>query len=441
MAEFPLLPIPNPERDRRPTGPRGGSSLRLPSRARQGERLQPVFQRLRDVFDADRDPVTLREDPTGIAPERALVLDVAGGIDDFYRAAQRIDGLEYLGDEEADFEPDQDFAEPDTRKDREGEYRTDKPVVDRLYLAMPDTRALQQLVRLWDRYQAGERAQQGFRPWFDLFDRLRELRAWGPLDRIPENTITWLTEALAARADPVRVEIELWSHRGAEQQRRSSNHFERAVRDAGGEIRHRASIPDIAYEAALVDLPAAEALRLRQREQSPLALCDDVMRVLPQSTAEFPTAVDTLGAGGMIEPAPLPASLERVTEPRAITLTLAWFSPVNVRHRAYRRAKLELQPIDFKTNVGVGRVPEQPSDKSVPRGSLFHVRYSGDKAVAFVADGHMQFRVFCRPQGGALDQAIRYGLAVTIEAGEHVPVYQEVRQRLGIQPQAPGSAP
>ena len=865
MAEFPLLPIPNPERDRRPTGPRGGSSLRLPSRVRQSERLQPTFQRLRDVFEGGRDPVTLREDPAGIAPERALVLDVAGGIDDFYRAAQRIDGLEYLGDEEAEFEPDQDFAEPDTRKGREGEYRIDKPVVDRLYLAMPDTRALQQLMRLWDRYQAGERAQQGFRPWFDLFDRLRELRAWGPADRVPDSMIDRLAEALEARTDPVRVEIELWSYRGVERQRRSSNHFEHAVRDAGGEIRHRASIPDIAYEAALVDLPAAAALRLRQREQSPLALCDDVMRVLPQSTAEFPTAVDTLGAGGMVEPAPtddrppiaalfdgvpvlghrlldgrvrfddpddldalsvvaerrhgtamaslilhgdrnlagpslqrplyvrpvlyapgggkerpqpdgllidtihravlrmklgdpvgeavapevflvnlslgdrnrpfagpmspwgrlldyladrfgilflvsagnvedrlpvpafsgltdleqatpgdrerailkalagqrsqrtllspaealnvitvgawhedavdatshsslvfalyegdpgpnitsalglghrkivkpdifmpggrelfspvtggaglsirsavpgrlfglkaavpdadgrldqegltagtsaatalatrdahrlfdalmeedngailagvapeyygvvikallahrahwggtgalldalygphgqgqhvarkdnvarvlgygrplveeamtcaanratlvghgtiaaddaadlyrapLPASLERVTEPRAITLTLAWFSPVNVRHRAYRRAKLELQPIDFKTNVGVGRVPEQPSDKSVPRGSLFHVRYSGDKAVAFVDDGHMRFLVFCRPQGGALDRAIRYGLAVTIEAGEHVPVYQEIRQRLGIQPQAPGSAP
>lgn len=35
---------------------------------------------------------------------------------------------------------------------------------------------------------------------------------------------------------------------------------------------------------------------------------------------------------------PLPASLERVAEPRTITLTLAWFSPVNIRHRTYRRA-------------------------------------------------------------------------------------------------------
>ena len=130
-----------------------------------------------------------------------------------------------------------------------------------------------------------------------------------------------------------------------------------------------------------------------------------------------------------------------MTEPRSITLTLAWFSPVNVRHRAYRRAKLELQPLDLPTSVGVSRAPEQPSDKSVPRGSLFHVRYRGDRAVAFVDDGHMQCRVFCREQGGALDQPIRYGLAVTIEAGEGVPVYQEIRQRLGIQPHVTANAP
>ena len=77
----------------------------------------------------------------------------------------------------------------------------------------------------------------------------------------------------------------------------------------------------------------------------------------------------------------------------------------------------------------------------MPRGSLFHVHYYGENAVPFLDDGHIRFQVFCREQGGALDQAIRYGVAVTIEAGEDVPVYQEVRQRLGIQPQVWGAAP
>lgn len=138
---------------------------------------------------------------------------------------------------------------------------------------------------------------------------------------------------------------------------------------------------------------------------------------------------------------PLPISLERVTEPRSIILTLAWFSPVTVRHRSYRRAKLEIKPDRFSDSIGVSRARLQPSDKSVPRGSLFHVRYEGDSAVPFIDDGHLQFQVFCRQQGGALDRSIRYGLAVSIEAGEGIPVYQEVRQRLGIQPRVPGTTP
>ena len=201
MAEFPLLPIPTPVPDQRPTGPRGASDLSLPTRARQGERLQPVFQRLRNVFDGQHDPVTLREDPAGIAPERALVLEVAGAISDFQDAARRIPGLEFLGDEETEFEPDTDFAVRDTRKGREGQVRDDKRVAGRLYLAMPDTRALQELVGLWDRHQAGERPARGFRPWFDLFDRLRQLRAWGPLDRLPESTVEWLADELEARTE------------------------------------------------------------------------------------------------------------------------------------------------------------------------------------------------------------------------------------------------
>ena len=859
MAEFPLLPIPNPEPDRRPTGPRGASDLRRPSRARQGQRLEPVFQRLRGVFEAGGDPATLRDDPAGIAPERALVMDVAGSIDDFHRATQRIGGLEYLGDEETEGDADEDFAERDTRKGRKGADRTDKPVVGRLYLAMPDTRALQELLRLWDRHQRGEPPPTGFAPWFDLFGRLRQFRAWGPEDRIPETTTDWLTAELEAGTDPVRLEIELWSYQGTDRRGPSATRFEHAVDAVGGEIIHRTSIAEIAYEAALVDLPLAEVVRLRRRQESSLAICDDVMLIRPQATAESPTDVDTVDADAVAEPppaaglppiaalldgvpvlahrlldgrvrfddpddldalsvvakrvhgtqmaslilhgdrnlpepalrrplyfrpvlyasgnaanertrpdrllldtiyravlrmkagdadgsatapdvflvnlslgdknrpftrpmspwgrlldhlsdrfgilflvsagnvldplsipafrtmteleqatpaaregaileaidtqrsqrtllspaealnvmtvgawyedaagpvrlsgitftpyedepgpnvtsalglghrkvikpdifmpggrehlrivtaghelrvgsvppgrayglkaaapdaqgrlnqegltggtsaatalatraahrlfdalmdpengailddvdpayyavvvkallvhrahwgakgslldglygpkgqgkhvarkdniasvlgfgrplveeamtcaanratlvgygaiaadpsarlyrVPLPLSLERVTEPRSITMTLGWFSPINVRHRAYRRAKLEIQPVDIGTSAGVRRAPDQPSDKSVPRGSLFHVRYEGERAVPLVDDGHIQFRVFCREQAGALDQEIRYGLAVTIEAGEGVPVYQEIRQRLGIQP-------
>ena len=68
----------------------------------------------------------------------------------------------------------------------------------------------------------------------------------------------------------------------------------------------------------------------------------------------------------------------------------------------------------------------------MPRGTVWHASYDGDKAVAFVDDGHVVLRIYCREQAGALDQDIRYGMAVTIEAGEGVPVYDEVRARLAV---------
>ena len=129
---------------------------------------------------------------------------------------------------------------------------------------------------------------------------------------------------------------------------------------------------------------------------------------------------------------PLPPSLENVQEPRSLTVTVAWFSPINCRHQAYRQAKLEVNPLEKPEKaVGVERLSrQQPASPSIQRGTVFHTRYEGNHAVAFVDNGHLVFGIHCREQAGRLDQAIRYGISVTIEAGEKIPVYEEVRARL-----------
>ncbi len=137
---------------------------------------------------------------------------------------------------------------------------------------------------------------------------------------------------------------------------------------------------------------------------------------------------------------PLPPSLERVTEPRKVTVTVAWLSPVNPRHQTYRRAKLEAGAVtNLEVAAGVKRSSGQPPHTTMSRGTVFHARYEGEKAVSFVDDGHVLLRIFCREQAGALDQRIRYGVAVTIEAGEGVRVYDEIRARLGVPVTPPGS--
>ena len=137
---------------------------------------------------------------------------------------------------------------------------------------------------------------------------------------------------------------------------------------------------------------------------------------------------------------PLPPSLERITEPRKVTVTVAWLSPVNLRHQSYRRAKLEAGAVtNLEAAAGVKRSSGQPPRASASRGTVFHDRYEGKNAVSFVDDGHVLLRIFCREQAGVLDQPIRYGAAVTIEAGEGIAVYDEIRTRLGVPITPPAS--
>lgn len=859
MTDFPLLPIPTPEISERSNGRWGYDKPKLPGRERQVQRFQPIFQRLKSVFDDNRDPLSLRDDPTAIAPERVLVFEVAGSIDRFAQAAKKA-GLEYLGEEEKSFDPDEDFAYYDKRKGHEEELRYDKPIDGRLYLSMPDVRALQEIESLWNRYKEDQPPEYGFRPWYDVFDQLHDLRAWGPSDRIPKDTISFLERELDYRKDSVRMEVELWSYKGEDRQQRAISNFEEAVRLSDGIIIHRTSIRPIAYEAMLIDLPANQARNLAQHTEVSLATCDEIMWIRPQATVSFPVdnnpidedevvettsvtigkpivalldgvpvqehcrlknrieiddpdnlenmspvsershgtkmaslilhgdlnlkelplqrpiyirpvlyapgnqqeerplkdrlLIDTIykavirmkegdsegvptapdvfvinlsiginnrlfanrisplarlldyfaekygilfivSAGNindtleilnlysnkelenktseelaitilcalkrqhlqrtLLSPAeavniitigswhqddhsdplpshityapynnggpnissalglgylktikpdiympggrerflvmsnskkgleirpvkserlyglkaaiqdergllnqlglasgssaaaalatrsahrifdslqdnkllndidpkyygvliksllvhtakwdnnlaqlfdqyinveenihhsqrrddttpffgygvpnimdaincssnratligvgsiavvnehlyrvPLPDSLDSVKEPRSVTLTLAWFSPINVRRRDYRRAKLEIKTDDFKTKGGIERDKNQPSHTAINRGSLIHNRYEGKRAVPFVDDGHLCFQVFCRKQGGEIANPVRYGVAVTIEAGEHIPVYQEVKERLAVRPRVTG---
>ncbi len=236
MPEFPLLPLPPQEIREPPTGKSfPPSQPRLPGRARQVERLDPAFDRLAAVLREDGDPVVARDDPAGLAPERVVVFEVAGSIRDFAAACRKVPGLEYLAEQDCEFEPDDDFWEVDTRKGREGQPRNDKPVGGRVYAAMPDVGALRQLRSLWKR------------------------------------------------------------------------ELERVVAQARGSVVHRASIPAIAYEAALVELPREEMNRLVEREPVHLVVCDDIMFVRPQCFPVVQPASPHVADGGSPE-GPLPPS-------------------------------------------------------------------------------------------------------------------------------------
>jgi hypothetical protein len=299
MAERPLLILPTAESIRPPRLGGGGSKPITPTRESQTGRIGPYLGRLRDVLDRGPERVLeLRADPTALAPERVIVFEIAGTVADFARAAAKVPGLDLIVEYETEAEPDEYFAEKDTRIGHEGERREDKLVEGRFYLAMPDIAALGEFLRLWDRWASGHELPDGFAPFKHLFAQLRTVRPWGPQDRIPDETVEyWREEAQRHPGRPVRTEVELWFRRTPERREQAAREFRATVTQAGGTIVHAATISEIAYQGVLIDIPAASLPELIERRNVALALADDVMFLRPQTVLSGPPDVDGVADG------------------------------------------------------------------------------------------------------------------------------------------------
>lgn len=293
MPERPLLNLPVPIAIEPRVGPKGGPRIIKPSRSRQGERLGPRFERLMRVAGNPQAIAELRNDPASIAPERAIVFEVAGSLEDFYTQAHAL-GLDYLGDFEQDIHPSADFR--DTKS-------ATKVVAGRIYLAMPDVRALQELVRLWRLYQEQPRMPDGTGAWSKLFSLLIDVRPWGPQDRVPPETIAyWQSELARNSGAPVRFEIELWYYENATTRRQAQQRLEAEVQRLGGVVVHLALLPEIRYHAALVDIPSTAIQDLLAHPDVTLARVDEIMFLRPQTVARAPAKDDLEGEEGEDSP-------------------------------------------------------------------------------------------------------------------------------------------
>lgn len=125
---------------------------------------------------------------------------------------------------------------------------------------------------------------------------------------------------------------------------------------------------------------------------------------------------------------PLPPSLSGKRGRRRLTITLAWLTPTNPYHQAYRSADLWFSP-PTKTLCTDRR---QADGRAVRRGTVQHEILEGERAVVFVDGDNLEIQVNCRADAGSLEEPIPYSLAVTLEVDEKmgVPIYEEVHARV-----------
>jgi Subtilase family len=299
MNGRPLLVFPQPSTAPRQKLHGGSASLQFPSVRRQARRLNPQFQRLAEAFENKR--MSLQSDVTGAVPEQVLVFETAGSVEDFIAAVRRVEGMEWMAEwETEDFIPDDDFRDSK---------HPDKPVQGRLFLILANQQALQQLLSFWDAYRKEPDRQfpRGLNKWRHVFRQLRNIRPWGPEDRLRQTgAIEDWTDRLGHNENNVRLEAELW-FRDPPARERAENSFRKIVAAEDGHVLAQSMLPEAAYHALLAELPAAAVRQvLRNLNNAPLLRCYDVMffRPVAQAAVRSPRRDRAPDRGEDNEPAP-----------------------------------------------------------------------------------------------------------------------------------------
>jgi subtilisin family serine protease len=220
----------------------------------------------------------LRADANSLAPERLLVFEVTGSVQNFANAVSRITGLEFAGEEE--LEADEFDENPE------------------FYLLVPQLGALREIVSLWERWQRTGTVPRNYTPWRDLFLQLRTVRPWGPVDRISPLNRDYFRGIVEGAPDGelVRIEIELVFRPAVAASQLAESEVAGRIAESGGRVVHRSRRGEFAYHALLADLPAAEIRRIADLNPASLAGADPVASIAPQSVGTPIEAADRLAA-------------------------------------------------------------------------------------------------------------------------------------------------
>jgi hypothetical protein len=226
MPVQPFLFFPRPTLAARAKLGGGGGKFRKPTAAQQRQRLQTRFQQIADAL-RDVQPVV-----PGLEPEQVIILETASeSVADVAKAAANIPGLEWLAERDLDdVAPEFGFQNEDD---------PDALLPRRLYALFSNQAAMNSLLGLWQQWtqEPDKRAARGFGPFKNLFVFLRDIRRWGPRDRIAETGILeqWREEiAVKGAQGTISFEIQLWFRSNPEKRQQTYEEVARLVTDAGG---------------------------------------------------------------------------------------------------------------------------------------------------------------------------------------------------------------
>jgi len=283
---YPLLLFPAPSNADRDAGHGRGPTIHRPAIGRQRTRIAPKLATLNDAFNARR--LTLQQVAPAENPELVLVLETVGPVVNFEKAVARIAGLEWLVEwDEDDIPPDEDFYVTS---------KATKQLSGRLFMLASNRQALDQLLALWDRYQADPSAKfdTGLAPFRHVFAQLYDIRPWGVTDRLGDDVRAYWQNRLEDNEPTIRFEIEGWYSNLPQTNESARVQIASRVEALGGQVLSRLLIPEIGYHGFLVQLPSPALAGILAGDTPELLLSDRIMFSRPkaQSITTAPDAIE-----------------------------------------------------------------------------------------------------------------------------------------------------
>jgi hypothetical protein len=130
---------------------------------------------------------------------------------------------------------------------------------------------------------------------------------------------------------------------------------------------------------------------------------------------------------------PVPLAIHGQALHHALWATLAWFTPVRAGRRTYRAVRLSLLEPHELDRLAVKSAKAQPNQNQSRRGTVISRRWEGPRAPAVVEGMTVSLVLQREPDTGCLiDEAVPFGLAVTLTMPGVVEIYDQVRQSLDL---------
>lgn len=248
MNNKPLLIFPRATFNDR-TKPGGKApAYHFPSKEEQATRLNDKISELSRVLQ--NRTAQLRQSIEGLFPEMILVLEIRGRLDEFFKAVRATPGMEFLAEFQSEFsDPDAFFYNPE---------KPGASLETRVFLAMTNNKAIQELQYYWKKYLAGDHFKTGTTPFRTLFQQLKDIRPYSVQDRLKDTgLVQYLDDQRAMEREHIHFEVELAFRDNIVHNERSFNAVKKHIELVGGEvlIESRTIIQAIQYHGFIANAP------------------------------------------------------------------------------------------------------------------------------------------------------------------------------------------